>query len=794
MHFTESPIVAKILLFAAFFILGFYFINAQVILVQEFLVVLFGNELCIGAIMASWFMGMTIGAWISSYLADRIKSFVKAYFWSQIAMCIILPLQFYLIRILRNTTHVPQGETIPFFTMILSTLFITFPFSFLVGFIFPFACRVLSSFQEKKSVAVGLVYLTESLGGLVGGIAFSFWLVTHYHPFAIVSFQAVLLLVIIILCLRVFYKKIDLKIGITAFALVIINFLISFTPLGNSINHYTVVKRWKGFNDKLKLEHYTDSKYQHISIGLQEDQHSLFGNGTYISSFPDEYSYAVKAHFILAQHPQPRSVLLIGGGVEGLIREIIKHDIKMLDYVELDPKLIAAVKRYLPVTDRKLLKDSRVRLHYVDGRQFIKLTEDKYDMIILNLPDPSTAMINRFYTFEFFQEAKSKLRSKGVLVSQMSSAINYVGGEIGDYAGSLYYTLHQVFPYVLVVPNQIHYYFAANSPGIITSDVEVLAKRFEDAKIETPYFNRYTFEYMLQPERLDFIERSLREKEDKELNTDNQPVTYFFNLIIWNQLTSRIQQAKVRGTAERLFIAIRQLKLRWMLFPIIIFAVVRILVAVFRRQFIAAGSRFNILFAVATTGFTAMAIEIILIFAFQNIFGYIYQKLGLIVAVFMFGLAIGSWVMNHSLKKPIYNPKKEAFWRKWLLAFELAIFIFCLLLPPILKLFSTIHYAYAILEYLFTPLLFIIGILTGIEFPLVTELYLSLKGKQVGKASGMVDGADNFGAFFGAILTGIIFAPLLGIAKTCWLLSTIKGVSLLFLISAFLFSGRIRAD
>jgi spermidine synthase len=794
MDMTKSPVLAKVLLFAAFFILGFYFVNAQVILVQEFLVVLFGNELCIGAIMASWFMGMTIGAWISSFLADKIKSFAKAYFWLQIVMCIILPLQFLLIRLLREITHIPQGETIPFFVMIFSILVITFPFSFLVGFIFPFACKVLSSFRINKAVAVGLVYLIESAGGLAGGIAFSFWLVTHYHSFTIASALAFFLLLNVILCLWAFYRKIDLKIGLALFVLIIISILISFSPLGNSINHYTTVMRWKSFNDKLKLVYYTDSKYQHISVGLQEDQYSLFGNGTYISSFPDKYSFTVKAHFILAQHPQPRYILLIGGGIEGLIKEIAKHNIKLLDYVELDPKLIYAVEKFLPEDDRELLKDPRIRLHYLDGRQFIKLTNETYDMIILNLPDPSTAMINRFYTYEFFQEAKKKLKPKGVLVTQISSAINYVGGEIGDYAGSLYYTLHQVFPYVLVVPNQIHYYFAAKSPGIITSNVEVLARRFEDTHIETPYFNRYTFEYMLQPERLEFIERSLREKEDKELNTDNQPVTYFFNLIIWNQLTSRIQQAKVRGTAERLFIAIRQLKLRWLLFPIIIFAVARILVAVFRRQFTAAGSRFNILFAIATTGFTAMAIEIILIFAFQNIFGYIYQKIGLVVALFMFGLAIGSWVMNRNLQGSISNPKKEAFWRKWLLVFEAAIFIFCFLLPPILKLFSTTHYTHTILEYLFMLLLLIIGILTGIEFPLITELYLSIKEKHVGKASGVVDSSDNLGAFFGAILTGIIFAPLLGIAKTCWLLGAFKGVSLIFLISAFLFSGRIKAD
>ena len=194
MTYIKPTALAKVLLFIAFFLLGFYFINAQVILVQEFLVVLFGNELCIGAIMASWFIGMTVGAWIASYFADRAKSAVKAYLWLQIVICLILPLQIYMIRILRNIAHVPQGENIPFFSMLLSTLLIILPISFLVGFIFPFACKVLSAFQMKDSVAVGWVYIVESVGSLVGGLLLTFYMIAHFKPYEMLSVISTLIL------------------------------------------------------------------------------------------------------------------------------------------------------------------------------------------------------------------------------------------------------------------------------------------------------------------------------------------------------------------------------------------------------------------------------------------------------------------------------------------------------------------------------------------------------------------------------------------------------------------------
>jgi len=212
-----------------------------------------------------------------------------------------------------------------------------------------------------------------------------------------------------------------------------------------------------------------------------------------------------------------------------------------------------------------------------------------------------------------------------------------------------------------------------------------------------------------------------------------------------------------------------------------------------RRSYLSTLS-FNPQFAIGTTGFMAMAVEIILIFAFQNIYGYIYQKIGLIVAVFMFGLAVGSWLMNRKLRAPKKTISGERIWQLWLMIFEGTILLFCLLLPKIIKLFSTAGYQLLTSEYIFMLLLFIAGALTGIEFPLAAELYLLMKGRKVGRASGLIDSLDHLGACFGALLTGIIFAPLLGLAKTCWLLAVLKGVSLSFILSALLWGIRTKAD
>jgi len=93
-----------------------------------------------------------------------------------------------------------------------------------------------------------------------------------------------------------------------------------------------------------------------------------------------------------------------------------------VDYVELDPEIIRLSLQFLPEREKSALRNERVHIFYQDGRAFLKETRKRYDMIILNLPEPATAQINRFYTKEFFLEAREKLTEKGVLSFLVPSA------------------------------------------------------------------------------------------------------------------------------------------------------------------------------------------------------------------------------------------------------------------------------------------------------------------------------------------------------------------------------------
>jgi len=83
---------------------------------------------------------------------------------------------------------------------------------------------------------------------------------------------------------------------------------------------------------------------------------------------------------------------------------------------------------------------------------FVRTTANRYDAAIINLPDPATAQLNRFYTLEFFGELKHVLNEGAVVSISLLPAAEYQGSEARRLSSILAMTLHHVFANVLIVP------------------------------------------------------------------------------------------------------------------------------------------------------------------------------------------------------------------------------------------------------------------------------------------------------------------------------------------------------
>ncbi|MCP5007006.1 MAG: methyltransferase [Planctomycetes bacterium] len=835
-------------------LLGCYATVAQALVIREFLVVSFGNELCLGIVLGTWLMGVALGAASGAKVAARLKHSFSIYIVLLFIMCVTLPLEIVLIRSLRHMLHIPAGQYMPILLLLISAIFTISTFSFFIGLIFPFTCKVIHGLTQDPAADIGIVFFLESIGSLFGGVLLTYILITRFTPTTIImAFDAVLLITIILLllfarkdvikspnpkhihplsnptwihhsiqkklCGRSVIKADKLECeqstpwwcGVLACTLLLIAIVTLMVTVGaNTIDNYFIKARWHSLNPGIELLESTDSRHENIAIGVRDGQYSVFGNGRYNFAFPDDYASSQTAHLVMTQHTNPEKVLLIGGGMGGLIREMLKHPIAELHYIEMDPALIEITQKYLPQHEMEALSDKRVSVFHTDGRRFIKQSADKkkYDLIFVNIPDPSTSFINRFYTLQFFHEAKRILHRSGIFVLGITSAVNYIGEEVGNYAGSVYKTLHNIFPYILVSPGHEIFFFAGNTPGSATFDIPTLIERYSKRGISSEFFSEHLFHSMLPPGRVAFLEKELTDNGDFKINSDTKPVAYFYNLMLWDKFTG----ARLGRTLEWL----EKGDVKVFLIPISLFLLFRWLYVISLKRDVGVQQRFNCITAITTSGFAGIALEIVLIFSFQNIYGYVYEKIGLIIALFMFGLAMGSYISNRMILQEkslnllgpgtlfIYFQKffstprikrgetsttnlvnkkssKDVYWIKTLIFIEAILVFYTAILPPILH---RLTFQFFGAEYLFMLFVIIAGILPGIEFPISNKLHFLHKNK-IETTAGVIDSADHVGGFVGALLVGVLFVPLFGIPGSCLIIMTLKLVSMLLLLHLY---------
>ncbi|MCL2232567.1 MAG: polyamine aminopropyltransferase [Treponema sp.] len=131
-----------------------------------------------------------------------------------------------------------------------------------------------------------------------------------------------------------------------------------------------------------------------------------------------EYRYHEPlVHPVMLLHPNPRRVLLIGGGDGGTLREILKYkSIEAVDFAELDPDVVAFSKEHFPSIHGGSFSDPRLTFHYGDGRAFVEKSSGGYDVIIMDMTDP-IGPSSALYTAEFFTAVKKLFRDADSLFS-----------------------------------------------------------------------------------------------------------------------------------------------------------------------------------------------------------------------------------------------------------------------------------------------------------------------------------------------------------------------------------------
>ncbi|MBW2027909.1 MAG: polyamine aminopropyltransferase [Deltaproteobacteria bacterium] len=244
------------------------------------------------------------------------------------------------------------------------------------------------------------------------------------------------------------------------------------------------------------LFHYK-SKFQEIIIMETEKMGRMLAiDGITMLTEFDEFAYhEMIVHVPLLVHPDPRKVLVIGGGDGGTVREIIKHpEVQEVHVCEIDEEVVRACREYLPSLASSF-DDPRVKVFYEDGAKYVKESPGSYDVIIVDSTDPlGPGQI--LFQREFYEDMKGALLDQGIAVTQCESMYlhQHVIRGVYSFAKDIFPRLGYYFTMVPTYPSGlIGFYFCSLSRDPVSDIDEDRARTLKGLKYYTPELHRSSF-------------------------------------------------------------------------------------------------------------------------------------------------------------------------------------------------------------------------------------------------------------------------------------------------------------
>ncbi|HEC77986.1 MAG TPA: hypothetical protein ENI34_02445 [candidate division WOR-3 bacterium] len=689
----------------AIFSSGVVMVIGQTIMIREALVLFGGYELVSGVLLCFWLLWGGLGSFIFSKIRLKHQS-VNVYASLLILLALSLIFSITFMRFALKLFSLPFGEVIGLEKILEISFLSLAPTCIIFGALYPAASRIL---EPAK------VYLLEGLGAFLGGLLLTFILLLFLPPYAIILIAVVLLGV----CACI----VTAKPGLLVFP-----FLLLFLFIKIPAFELTMRRVQMPGQNLLAVK---ESKYGMIAVTRTENQLNFYTNGVFDFTYPDLYTSEEAVHYSLLLHPAPQKVLLVGGGIGNCIKQIFKHpDVREVTYLELDPLFFKMGEEYIR---ERLTSVPGLKVIFGDARFFIKNTTDRYDVIIINLPDPINAQLNRFYTKEFFFEIRRILEPDGILSIKITAPPDIVSPLFGQLLNTIHRTLGCSYRYKVCLPAARMTFIASNHHPIDTDGLaRLLNQRIQERHLDLKYVNEYFFLYNLTSEKLNYLKRRIQESRGV-INTDLKPVCYYFTTILWGGVVS--------GGLRNLFIRLFALSPWWFFVPLI-------LIFVFFRH------KSMVYISVFSMGASEISAEVILIILFQTSYGYLYGWIGGIIAFYMLGLALGTILYLRSPFK-----KGNLVILLSYVEFITALYFITIIGISLVKIPGT--------NLLISVLIFIGGVLGGIHFPLSIDILKK-------RAAGILYGVDLIGSGLGALITAIIFIPILGIVFTLFIFTVLN--------------------
>jgi spermidine synthase len=725
--------------------LGLLSIFAQVMIIRELLIAFTGNELTIATSLALWLLAVAAGCLLLRRPVRRLRSPAAAGVLFIVA-AVAAPLQVILIRLLHPLT-VTLGEIPgPAMILVLSALGIV-PCALTLGGLFVAMVRIAEHSAIRAPIPI--VYGAEALGSGIGGLLLSIYLLEAFNPLAIVMLAGIVGLLGGFYLLTVAGRRMHI-----AAASLLACFLLGLV-LSDRLDLAT---RRSQFSP-LDVVETTDTRYSNIVVTQRAGVYDFFESGVLAFTIPDPMYAEECAHIPLLHHPNPESVLLIGGAGSGIVGEVAKHpSVVRLDYVEIDPTSIETVTRYSPPG---WLEGEGIMVTpvYGDGRRYVTMTSRVYDVVIVNVGIPVTLQMNRYYTVDFFQRVKSRLGVNGIMALKIPSEGAYLGPELASLLAALLNSCRQVFGEVGLIPGDYIHLLA--SPELdIRERTDVLLETLSLRALDTSYVTPYVLWDRLSPIRRAGLDSLIARYDTGKTNTDVMPISFSHSISLW---------AKHFRSGRIISFVVARLDMRSCLLLLLVAALA--VIAAEMRGFGASWESLPAAVAIYSMGMTAMFTEILIVLAFQIVSGYIYAGIAVIIAAFMTGMGLASSLAGARSDRAAPSRALQVM-QCGLVVMPIAV----LAALNLLKSDTPITWPHAP-DMIFGSLALLTGALGGGIFA-VASMSMSSKGRGATDASALSYSLDLAGACVAGFATGLLILPSLGLARSAYTVSIFNAIGL----------------
>jgi len=582
------------------FLLGFFSIGGQVLLLRELVASLNGDELFIGTALFGWMLAVALGAFLGGNKKIKLKSGPLF-----IIGVVLLPVMVIFARLCHILVTASPGEVVRFSTAAILSIIAMIPIGIISGWLF----SAITRDGHRPARSIVRVYLFEGIGAFIGGAVIAALVGLVYSTLA----MAIALGIIVI----GLYWVPDRKPQIYLFSAFIAILLTAVWIVGPHLDYKLDSLRYESF----RVEKSLDTHYGYQTILSRSNSLVLLTDNTVEATYPDLLNAENLLIPSLLYKPDSKKILYIGRAEFGLMQ--LADSLGDISLSALDPrlKLSDAIDNLFPTA--KNLN----RIHDDQLAYFIRYRAvTKYDLIILNPGEPGNYKNGRLLTDEFLNQTKSMLKKDGLLFYPSPyDTDRYISPQKKILLALIHNTMRRAFDHVRIWPGERTFFFASDDTVINIPPEEIIA-RLETLDYQAQYVNEIYLPDRFEEIKLARLENSI--KSSDQVNNLNKPMIPYY-------------QAVFRSPADGVDRSIISFPLNHPFsllgLPVLI-AMLFIFFAIRKRRRREFG-----LFLYFVAGFVSLSLELAAFYVYQSTAGSLYSEMAVLIGAFMLGLALGTY-------------------------------------------------------------------------------------------------------------------------------------------------------